>query len=524
MTSHARADSAGTPLQTEAVRTLLRENAFGHAVSELRLIETAISWVVLTGPYAYKLKKPVNYGFLDFSTLDRRKHYCEEEVRLNGRFAPELYLGVVPVTVRDGLLRIGGEGEVVDFAVRMRQFEEAALLSREIESGVFGPAQAEELGRWLATMHRQLPARPAPSDGEPGSPESFLSALRQNFLQIRPRLPDEPRRRRLAETEEWALRRYREIEVLLRRRAANGWVRESHGDLHLRNVVRLDGRLVPFDCIEFNEHFRVMDLQAELSMLVMDIERRGRRLEAAICFNACLEESGDYDGVETSDLFRCYYALVRAKVALFETKWPEFDGYMALARAYCEPRQPALWLMHGFSGSGKTTVAGQMLAQLDGVRLRSDVERKRLFGVAPTARSGATGLHEAIYAPAATNAAYDRLERLARIILRSGRHCIVDAAFLDAGHRSRFACLAADLHLPCHIVSCEAGAEILRTRLARRAAATADASEAGLEVLAYQLLHHDPLSPAERAASVAVDTDAPAWNAELAAALARLAG
>ncbi len=505
-----------------AVRTLLRENAFGHPVRELRLIETAISWVVLTGPYAYKLKKPVDYGFLDFSTLERRRHYCEEEVRLNGRFAPDLYIGVVPVTIRDGLLSIDGEGEVVDFAVRMRQFDEAALLSREIESGDFSPAQAEELGRWLATMHRQLPVRPPPSGAEPGSPESFLSALRQNFPQIRSRLPDEPRRRHLAEAEEWSLRRHREIEVLLRRRAASGFVRESHGDLHLRNVVRLDGRLVPFDCIEFNEHFRVMDLQAELSMLVMDIERRGCRPEAAVCFNAYLEESGDYEGVETSDLFRCYYALVRAKVALFETRWPEFDGYLALARQYCQPRKPALWLMHGLSGSGKTTVSGQMLARLDGVRLRSDVERKRLFGVAPAARSGSTGLHDGIYAPAATNAAYDRLESLVPIILRSGRHCIVDAAFLDASRRSRFAGLAAELHVACHIVSCEAGAEILRTRLATRAAMTSDASEAGLEVLAHQLLHHDPLSPAERAGGVAVDTDAPAWNEELAATLAQL--
>jgi aminoglycoside phosphotransferase family enzyme/predicted kinase len=501
---------------------MLREASFDHPVEALRLIETHISWVILTGSYAYKLKKPVDYGFLDFSTLERRRHFCEEEIRLNRRFAPELYLDVVPVVLAGGRLHVGaGVGEVVDHAVRMRQFDESALLSRELAAGRFGPAEAVELGRWLAALHGALAPRPAPSAGQPGSPESFLAALRQNFAQIRPGIPDEPRRHELAEIERWALARYGAVSALLRQRAGGGFVRECHGDLHLRNIVRLDGRLVPFDCIEFSEHFRVLDLQAELALLVMDIERRGLGREASACFNAYLERTGDYEGVEASDLFRCYYALVRAKVSLFEAKWPEFDGYLALARSYGEQQRGALWLMHGVSGSGKTTVAEQLLMERDAVRIRSDIERKRLFGLAATTRSGAPGLQEGIYAPAATDAAYDRLAGLARAVLRSGRDCIVDAAFLETARRDRFEGLAAELGIPCRIVSCEAGEDALRARVAQRAANAADASEADAAVLEHQLAHREPLTAAERSRAVVVNTGNPDWREALATALSR---
>jgi aminoglycoside phosphotransferase family enzyme/predicted kinase len=512
-------------LDTESVRTLLRGSAYGHPVAGLRLIETHISWVLLTGTYAYKLKKPVDYGFLDFSTLERRRHYCEEEVRLNRRFAPSIYLDVVPVVLAEGSLHIGGaSGEIVDYAVRMRQFDESGLLSRELEAGRFGPAQALELGRWLAALHRGLQPRDPPRAGEAGSPESFIAALNQNFEQIRNRLTGEPRMQRLAETEAWATARYRAVEALLRQRAAGGLVRESHGDLHLHNVVRMDGRLLAFDCIEFSEHFRVMDLQAELAMLVMDQERRGCRREASACFNAYLEDAGDYEGVGVSSLFRCYYALVRAKVALLGPTPDDADGYLELARAYGAPRSPSLWLMHGFSGSGKTTVAQQMLMELEAVRIRSDVERKRLFGFAATSRSGAREVREGIYSDGTTDAVYERLAALASLVLRSGIHCIVDAAFLRAGQRDRFAGLATGLRVPCRIVSCEAVADTLRARVAQRSAQAADASEAGPAVLEDQLSRHDPLRPAEMAGAIVVDTGTPAWREVLEAELRRFAG
>lgn len=512
-------------LDTATVRTLLREAAYPHPVDGLRLIETHVSWVVLTGPYAYKLKKPVDYGFLDFSTLALRKHYCEEELRLNRRFAPDIYLDLAPVRSRGGLLHIGAAGgELVDYAVRMRQFDDSALLSHDVEAGRFGESEADELGRWLAALQRGLAPRAPQHAGDAGSPESFQAALEQNFVQVRPLLPGGEPARRLAETEAWARARLLAVEASLRRRAAGGFVRESHGDLHLRNIVRLEGRLMAFDCIEFSEHFRVMDVQSELAMLVMDLEQRGRRREGNACFNACLEDSGDYAGVELTDLFRCYYAVVRAKVALLGGDLPEAERYLALAHAYGAPRRPALWLMHGLSGSGKTTAARLMATELDAVRIRSDVERKRLFGLAAAARSGARLPRGGIYSEAATVAVYERLADLASRVLRSGRHCIVDAAFLDAGLRDRFADLAAARRVPCRIASCEAAVDALRARVAERAAKGTDASEAGPGILEYQLSRHAPLRPDEVAHGLVAHTDAPDWRERLAADLRRLNG
>jgi len=514
-----------TVLDTETVRTLLRESAFPHPVGELRLIETHVSWVVLTGAYAYKLKKPVDYGFLDFSTLALRKHYCEEELRLNRRFAPQIYLDLAPVRSRGGLLHVGAAGgELVDYAVRMRQFDDSALLSHAVDAGRFGEAEADELGRWLAALHRGLPPRAPQNAGDAGSPESFQAALEQNLAQVRPLLPGGPPAQRLAEIEDWSKARFRAVEASLRRRAAEGFVRELHGDLHLRNIVRLEGRLTAFDCIEFNEHFRVMDVQSELAMLVMDLEQRGRRREGNACFNACLEDSGDYAGVELTDLFRCYYAVVRAKVALLAKDMPGADRNLALAHSYGGPRRPALWLMHGLSGSGKTTVARLMATELDAVRIRSDVERKRLCGLAATARSGARRPRDGIYSDATTDAVYARLAELASVVLRSGRHCVIDAAFLDAGLRDRFADLAAGLPVPCRIANCEAAVETLRTRVAERTTRATDASEAGPGVLEYQLSRHAPLRPAEVAHGLVARTDAPDWRERLAADLRRLTG
>jgi hypothetical protein len=512
-------------LNTALVRTLLRDDAFDHPVERIRLIETHISWVVLTGQYAYKLKKPVDYGFLDFSTLERRRHYCEEELRLNRRFAPEIYLDVVPVRSRSGVLHVGAAGgELVDYAVRMRQFDDSALLSRELDDGRFGEADAPELGRWLASLHQRLVPRAAPRAGEPGSTESLLAALEQNFAQLGSLLAGASAARRLAAIEEWTMTRFRAVEATLRRRAAGGYVRESHGDLHLRNLVRLDGRFLAFDCIEFSEHFRVMDLQAELAMLVMDLEQRGRRRAGNACFNAYLEDTGDYEGVVTTGLFRCYYAVVRAKVALLGSLPLEADRYLGLAQSYGEPTRPALWLMHGLSGSGKTTAAGVMMAELDAVRVRSDVERKRLSGLAAAERSGAHLPHEGIYSGAATAAVYERLAGLASLILGSGRHCIVDAAFLDARLRDRFADLAAGLKVPCRVASCEAPVGTLRARVTERLARATDASEAGLEVLEDQVSRREPLRPAEIARGVVVRTDAEGWRERLAADLRRLNG
>lgn len=497
-------------LTTQAVRGLAGPGA--------RLVETHISWVILDGPFAYKLKKPLDLGFLDFSTPEKRRHFCEEEVRLNRRFAPGLYLGVVPVTGERGSLAIEGSGRVVDWAVKMRRFDESALLGRRLAAGEVGVPDARDLGGWLARLHEAMPRRLPSAAGAPGSPESFEATLLQNFFQISQRLHDETRVGALAAMRAAALARHDRLVPLLRRRGELGFVRECHGDLHLDNIAWLEGRFVPFDCIEFSEHFRVMDVQAEAALLAMDLEARGRGDLAAACYDAYLGAGGDYAGIALTEHFRSHYALVRAKVARAAGHDGGFARYFALAERATRPSHPVLWLMHGLAGAGKTTVSEVVLTTLGAVRLRADVERKRLFGLPADAQTGSApggGLYDA----AATDATYARLEEVARLVVGSGRHCIVDATFLAASRRSRFRGLARELGVDCRIVSCRASPETLRTRLEARQARAREASEADLAVLEYQRAREDPLRADETANAIVVRTDDPGWREDLASAL-----
>jgi hypothetical protein len=497
---------------------LLNAQAYPHEAADIQLIETHISRVLLTGDTVYKIKKPLDFGFLDFSTLERRRHFCEEELRLNRRFAPELYLGVTPVVRRAGRLYLGGEGEVVDYAVRMRQFDQSALLDRQLADGRFAADDAAALGAVVATMHESLPVVRPERAGTPGSPESLQAAIVQNFEQIAPYLVDAAaERERLATIADWSKRHYRDLAGVLRERGAAGHVRECHGDLHLGNIARLDGRFLPFDCIEFNDAFRIFDLQGEINFLCMDLEQRGCEQAARRCFNAYLEQSGDYAGVALAWFYRCYFAMVRAKVTLLAAPpplpedaaaWPAFRRYHALAERYTRRPPVHLYLTHGVTGSGKSTVAQALIERVDAVRIRADVERKRLFGLRAEQSSG-SGLDTGIYTAEASERTYAELSRLARLVLDAGQSCVVDATFLDRRQRRRFIDLAAGLDVGLSLVDCQAPPDVLRARVAARA--SGEPSEADLSVLDRQLEQRDELDAAERQRATAIDTSNPDW-------------
>ena len=491
----------------ESFIAALREpGRYPHPVDAVELVETHISWVLLAGEYAYKLKKPLRLPFLDFSTLQARRYYCEEELRINRRTAPELYLDVVPVLQTAGGASFAGTGATLDYAVRMRRFPADALADRMARAGTLGPAQIDAIAQALVCFHAALPA---------AVPEDFGGAARVsapalgNFEQLAAMPAAAASRAQLARLHAWTAQECGRLAPLFDERRAAGFVRECHGDLHLGNIAFIGGRAVPFDGIEFDPALRWIDVMSEVAFLVMDLHAHGLPALAWRLLDACLEASGDYEGLAVFRFYLVYRAMVRAKVALLREDAAAFRAHVALAASLAEPGRAALLVMHGLSGSGKTTVSQALLERIGAVRLRSDVERKRLHGLPASARS-ASAPGAGLYDAAADARTYQRLAGLAAAAIRAAFPAIADAAFLRRDERHRFRALAAGLGAPFLIVSCEAADEILRRRIIARAARTDDPSEADATVLGLQMRSQHPLASAEAAESVCVNTESDA--------------
>lgn len=499
------------------IEALLRPECYSHPVESVELVETHISWVLLTGQYAYKIKKPVDLGFLDFSTLDKRQHFCEEELRLNRRLAPQIYLGVVPVAGTAYQPRLGGAGETIEYAVKMRQFAQEMQLDRVLVRGDLRPAHIDSLAEALARFHGSILVA---GHGMPfGEPAAVLAPMQENFEQIRPRV-DASLHEALSRLERWTQSRYQRLALLLAERKRTGFVRECHGDAHLANMALLGNEVVLFDCLEFNDNLRWIDVISELAFAAMDLDDRGREDLAWRLINRYLEHTGDYAGLRLLRFYQVYRALVRAKVAAIrlgqsdieahsrERSAQDLRSYLALAERYTHSGKPALLITHGLSGSGKSFITQELAESLGAIRLRSDVERKRLHGLSAEAHSG-SGIASGLYAESATGETYARLAELARIVVQAGLTVIVDATFLKRSQRAIFAALANALGIPFAVLSMRAPERVLRERIAMRDASGRDASEAGVEVLAHQLLNHEPIENEERAFVVEVDTENP---------------
>jgi len=484
---------------------LLRPEAYPHAVAAVQLVETHISWVFLTGELAYKIKRPVQYPFVDLRSRERRAFFCAEELRLNRRFAPELYLDVRAVTLDNGAARIAGHGEVVDHAVCMRQFRAADELGSLLERGGAAPEELAEFGRELARRHQQLPRVDV---GEPwGRAESIRAALLTNLTECQRaaevfgaddavRALADPYRERLAA----------DMGALESRRTA-GHVRECHGDLHVGNIVRYGGRLVAFDCMEFEPAFRWIDVAEEIAFLHMDLGVRRCTAQAQAFLGGYLFEGGDYPACRLLRLYGIHRALVRAKVAALRLARDEHSRYLAWARERLAYERPPLILMCGLAGSGKTWLARQLAAALGAVHLRSDIERRRIAGLDVRERSG-SGLGRGLYADAMSVATYARLRACAAETLAGGLSVIVDATFQRRDQRAQLAALAAEQAAPLWVVHCHAPPAVLEARVAARSAAGTDASEADRAVLSLQEARFEPVSAAENLRVVDADTTA----------------
>ncbi len=504
-------------MDSSTLEQLLRPEAFSQPCAAAQLRETHISWVILCGEFAYKIKKPVDFGFLNFSTLPLRRHFCEQELALNRRFAPELYLAVIEVTDDGSGPRFEGRGAVIDYAVKMRRFDETLLLDNLAARGELDRSLVRSLAREIAQQQSRAPVcHPGPAASEPGSPAALLAAIKQNFRQVRDYRLAPAQAEQLLAVEQWTLQRYREQLPLLTRRAAEGLVIDGHGDAHLGNIALIDGAVRLFDCIEFNPALRIMDSIGEIAFLTMDLQARGHPGESHWLLADYLEYRGDYAGLALLNLYRCYFALVRAKVALLRAPpqraatedtpaCADFCHYLALAGTYCNRPATFLAITHGVSGSGKSTVADKLVAAGGALRIRSDVERKRLFGLAPEQRSEPAD-EKRLYGSAMSRRTFARLEQLAAAGMAAGFAVIVDATFLHRRSRDRFRLLARRMGQPFVIIDCKAPPQLLRERLALRERAARDASEAGVRVMESQLQLDEPLGDAELAYAMAADS------------------
>ncbi|MDP2056927.1 MAG: AAA family ATPase, partial [Thiobacillus sp.] len=479
-----------------------------------RMIETHISHVLLTGEFAYKIKKPLNLGFLDFSTLDTRLHACEEEVRLNRRLAPAIYLGVVPITGTPAAPRVNGAGEAFEYAVKMRQFPPDATLDRLEAQGRLTARQVEAIATTLARFHLQDCAR-AGADNPWGSPEKVWQPVEQNFLQIAARLADAADRQQIDALQRWSETEHARLTPLMTARKRDGFVRECHGDLHLGNLAWVDDQLLVFDCLEFNPELRWIDIQSEVAFCYMDLLQRDHADWAWLFLNAWLERTGDYAGLALLRYYAVYRALVRAKVSAIrtaQTTGPERDAALAevrallnLASTLTSPLPLRLDITHGLSGSGKTTVTQTLMQTPGAIRLRSDVERKHLAGLDALARSG-SGVGQNLYVADATRRTYDHLARLAGEILDAGWPVIVDATFTARWQRDLLRETARTRKVAFRILDFPVPVATLRERILKRARAGNDASEADLAVLQHQLNTEEPLAADEQADIVSIDT------------------
>ncbi|WP_160149614.1 bifunctional aminoglycoside phosphotransferase/ATP-binding protein [Roseiconus lacunae] len=529
--------SAAQPSQIQTSMCLSIDQAcdpacfVGIDAQEVKLIETHISWIFLVGEFAYKVKKPIRNAFLDYSTIDKRRHYCEQELRLDRRFAAPLYDSVVAVRRCDDKILFGESvdppGTIIDYAVKMRRFDQANLIGEKLRSGQLSRDRVIELANVIAACHSTAARQPLSADRRSASlagkiretggineQTPFEDAI-ENLTELKELLPSESET--LGELEDWTRHFFEHHVILFEGRVRAGFIRECHGDLHLDNVVDYQGKLMPFDGIEFNDRFRWIDVLSDVAFTAMDFAANGRPDFCFALVNEYLDRTGDHAALPLLRWYLVYRSLVRAKVAGIRAQqqdvigestsevWQDCLRHLRLAKHFTRRSEPRLIITHGVSGSGKSYASSQMTERIGGIRLRSDVERKRLFGLAPTQRptQGDTGT---IYSDLINEANYERLGRLAKRILFAGYPVIIDATFLTRIQRKMFRRLAEGERAKFEILECDAPPAVLRERVRKRQALKNDPSDATLDVLEHQIYTREPLDEDEQRYVIRLDS------------------
>ncbi|MBX3026787.1 AAA family ATPase [bacterium] len=511
------------------VRAMLEPGFYPAPPASVELRQTHISYVLLAGDQVYKLKKPVRFAFLDFSTLARRRHFCAEEVRLNRRLADDVYRGVLAIVPRDGgfALAPADAADAVEYAVHMRRLPEARVLASLLDAGGADAALIDRIAARLAAFHAAAETSPAIARG--GDPAEIARLMDEDFAEVAALHGDTISADDDAAIQGWCHARLAALAPLLRRRQVSGRIRDGHGDLHAEHVYCLEsGELVIVDCIEFNPAFRRRDVAADLAFLAMDLACHGRDDLAARLVASYAGQTDDPELPALIPFYACQRAYIRGKVDSLKSREAEVAPadaaaarasavrHFALALRYTWGDAPPLVVVCGLSGSGKSTVAAALAARTGFVHLNSDRTRKALAGLAPTERGGPE-----LYTPERSAATYAALHDGAGAALAAGRGAIIDATFQRREHRDRAAAVARAAGAPLLFVECRADDAETRRRLARRGARADDPSDADWAVYQRQRATYEPLADDEPHLTIDTSRPAAAVLAEIEAALRR---
>lgn len=492
------------------IQQMLRPEFYPHPVTlPIQLIQTHISFVLLTGDYAYKIKKPVNFGFLDYSTLEKRQHFCIQELRMNQRSAPDIYLEVLPITQTEhNTFELSSTANPIEYALKMRQFPQESLFLSLFEQGSLTEELMEGLGQTVAEFHAKAPTNEyICSFGEVAKIRNIIN----NNYQLSEKYIGGPQtQKQYEETRQFTELFFDEKPNLFKNRIERHKIRECHGDLHLKNIAFWQNKINLFDCIEFNEPFRFVDVMYDVAFTVMDLEARGRKDLANAFLNTYLEETGDWEGLQVFPLYLSRQAYVRAKVnslmlddnnisegekkQVFQTA----SHYYQLAWEYTKPRQGRLLLMSGLSGAGKSTTARYLARRLGAIHIRSDAVRKHLGGIPLQDRGG-----EELYSEAMNQKTYQRLLELGITLTKAGWTVILDGKYDRQNWRGNVINLAEAEQLPLQILHCTASLELLRARLQQRRGDIADATA---DLLESQLAQAEAFTETEKAYVKTIDT------------------
>ena len=497
------------------ISKIISHEKFGHTLDKIEIKETHISYILLTGEYVYKFKKAVDFGFLNFTTLEKRKFYCEEEIRLNRRLAPDLYLDVIPVTGSYDSPEINGSGPIIEYAVKMRQFQQDTELNNLLSSGLFKTSYVDQLSEKIAAFHTGIQS--VSRNSKYGNYGVISKIMFENIKDLAGYISqDKTCTKKIENINKWTQEQLSTLEKTIIKRKKQGRIKECHGDLHLGNIALYRDEIVIFDCIEFSEELRRIDTICDIAFLIMDFESHDYQSLAYRFLNIYLQETGDYEGLELLRFYCVYRALVRAKIYALslsnasDYELPrlthQYQHYIELALKYTKPDKTFIFMTHGFSGSGKTTLSEGILEKFAMIRIRSDIERKRLNRI-NLLDSSNSGLMKDIYTKEKSTQVYQRLADLTEVIIKAGYPVIVDATFLDKRYRTLIKSLASRLEVPFIILSFAASKQNLIKRIKDRKKQSIDASEADITVLESQIKNEMLLDNTEKEQQISINTD-----------------